>query len=73
MTGAAIPGFGPGGSGQRRGPPAGGLQPCPDSPNCVSSKSSDPRHRIAPWDMGVNRRRVETIREMMATDLKLRP
>ena len=137
MTGTVILGFGPGGSGQRPGPPAGRLQPCPDSPNCVSSKSSDPRHRIAPiaytgsgaegkqrlvevirslprtrilsnegpylyvafvsavfrfaddveflvdeaqkvihvrsasrvgyWDLGVNRRRVEAIRQMMAT------
>jgi uncharacterized protein (DUF1499 family) len=24
------------------------LRPCPDSPNCVSSQSSDPRHAIAP-------------------------
>jgi len=48
MTGTVILGFGPGGFGQRPGPPAGRLQPCPDSPNCVCSKSSDPRHRIAP-------------------------
>lgn len=26
----------------------GDLQPCPDSPNCVSSQSEDPRHAIAP-------------------------
>lgn len=24
------------------------LSPCPDKPNCVSSASEDPRHRIAP-------------------------
>jgi uncharacterized protein (DUF1499 family) len=27
---------------------AGQLAPCPDSPNCVSSQSADPSHRIAP-------------------------
>jgi uncharacterized protein (DUF1499 family) len=48
MTGAAVLGSGAAGSGQR--PPATGdrLKPCPDSPNCVSSLSSDPRHRVAP-------------------------
>lgn len=46
MTAAAI--LGAGCSGQRSGPPAGRLKPCPDSPNCVSSMSSDPQHRVAP-------------------------
>jgi len=72
MMGVAILGFGPDGSSQRPGPPAGGLQPSPDSPNCVSSQSSNPRYRIAPWDMGVNRRRVEAIRQMMATHCRSR-
>jgi uncharacterized protein (DUF1499 family) len=48
MTGAAVLGSGAGCSGQRSGPPADILNPCPDSPNCVSSLSSDPRHRVAP-------------------------
>ena len=26
----------------------GRLAPCPDSPNCVSSRAEDPVHRIAP-------------------------
>jgi uncharacterized protein (DUF1499 family) len=26
----------------------GRLSPCPNSPNCVSTQSQDPRHRIAP-------------------------
>ncbi len=30
------------------GVPVDRLRPCPDSPNCVSSQSSDPRHAIAP-------------------------
>lgn len=42
---AAIHGFGGNGSAQGR---ADRLKPCPDSPNCVSSLSSDPRHAIAP-------------------------
>lgn len=28
---------------------AGRLAPCPDSPNCVSSAATDPRHDIAPY------------------------
>ena len=28
----------------------GKLQPCPDSPNCVSTQSSDERHRIEPLE-----------------------
>lgn len=27
----------------------GKLAPCPDSPNCVSSQATDPRHAIAPF------------------------
>ena len=27
----------------------GNLSPCPDSPNCVSSQSTDPQHRIEPF------------------------
>lgn len=30
------------------GTPQTGLIPCPDSPNCVSSESTDKEHRIAP-------------------------
>lgn len=30
------------------GAPQTGLSPCPDSPNCVSSESGDPGHRIEP-------------------------
>lgn len=30
------------------GVPVDNLRPCPDSPNCVSSLSGDPRHAIAP-------------------------
>jgi uncharacterized protein (DUF1499 family) len=26
----------------------GQLAPCPDSPNCVSTRAADPKHRIAP-------------------------
>lgn len=43
MAGAAVHGFG--GSGSAQGPE---FKPCPDSPNCVSSLSSDPRHAVAP-------------------------
>lgn len=37
----------------RRSPPelgvtSGELKPCPNSPNCVSTQSEDPRHAIAP-------------------------
>jgi uncharacterized protein (DUF1499 family) len=28
----------------------GMLAPCPDSPNCVSSQSEDPGHKIAPFE-----------------------
>jgi uncharacterized protein (DUF1499 family) len=48
MAAVALMGTGAGCSGQRPGPSAGRLKPCPDSPNCVSSLSSDPRHRVAP-------------------------
>jgi uncharacterized protein (DUF1499 family) len=48
MTGAAVLGSGAACSGQRPTSTGGRLQPCPDSPNCVSSLSSDPRHRVAP-------------------------
>ena len=48
MTGAAVLGSGAACSGQRRGEAADRLKPCPDSPNCGSSLSSDPRHRVAP-------------------------
>jgi uncharacterized protein (DUF1499 family) len=48
VAAAAILSAGAGCSGQRSAPPAGRLKPCPDSPNCVSSLSSDPRHRVAP-------------------------
>jgi uncharacterized protein (DUF1499 family) len=47
LTGAAILGSGAACSGQRPAPTGGRLKPCPDSPNCVSSMSSDPRHRVA--------------------------
>lgn len=29
-------------------PRSSGMQPCPDSPNCVSSLAQDPRHAIKP-------------------------
>jgi uncharacterized protein (DUF1499 family) len=29
-------------------PPGAGLAPCPDRPNCVSSRSRSPRSRVAP-------------------------
>jgi len=48
MTGAAILGSGAGCSGQRSSPSTDIPSPCPDSPNCVSSSSSDPRHKVAP-------------------------
>jgi uncharacterized protein (DUF1499 family) len=48
MTGAAVLGSGAACSGQRPTATADRLKPCPDSPNCVSSLSSDPRHRVAP-------------------------
>jgi uncharacterized protein (DUF1499 family) len=45
---AAVHGLGSGGGAQdqRRTPPR--IAPCPDSPNCVSSLSSDPRHAVEP-------------------------
>jgi len=48
MTGAAVLGSGAACSGQRPTAAADRLKPCPDSPNCASSLSSDPRHRVAP-------------------------
>ena len=30
-------------------PGKGLLDPCPGSPNCVSTQATDPRHRIAPY------------------------
>lgn len=38
-------------SSRRREPPSlreGRLQPCPSSPNCVSSQAAEPEHRIPP-------------------------
>jgi uncharacterized protein (DUF1499 family) len=35
-----------GGSPSNIGVHEGRLSPCPDAPNCVSTQSSDPRHRI---------------------------
>lgn len=48
MAGAAILGSGAACSGRRSGPSTDILSPCTDSPNCVSSLSSDPRHKVAP-------------------------
>ena len=48
MTGAAVLGSGAACSGKRPTAAADRLKPCPDSPNCVASLSSDPRHRVAP-------------------------
>lgn len=48
MAAAAMLGAGAGCSGLRPAPTGDRLEPCPDSPNCVSSLSSDPRHRVAP-------------------------
>lgn len=48
LTGAAILGFGFGGTEHRQESTAAGLTPCPDSPNCVSSLATDPGHRVEP-------------------------
>jgi uncharacterized protein (DUF1499 family) len=48
LTGAAVLGFGAGCSGQHPQATPGKIEPCPDSPNCVSSQSAEPRHRIDP-------------------------
>ncbi|MGA2225031.1 MAG: DUF1499 domain-containing protein [Syntrophobacteraceae bacterium] len=34
------------------GPKGGGISGCPDTPNCISSKSPDGTHRIAPLQVG---------------------
>jgi uncharacterized protein (DUF1499 family) len=34
--------------------PGGGLPPCPASPNCVSSETTDESHRVAPFDLAVD-------------------
>jgi uncharacterized protein (DUF1499 family) len=37
-----------GGKPGRLAPPGGGLQPCPSTPNCVSTEASDTRHAMPP-------------------------
>lgn len=48
MAGAAVHGFGGSGSADSPDFTPARLKPCPDSPNCVSSLSADPRHAVAP-------------------------
>lgn len=52
MAGVAVNGVG--GSGSTREPNLASvrLKPCPDSPNCVSSLSSDPRQAVEPIAFG---------------------
>lgn len=52
LAACAGPGPAPGGSGGA-GPPGDELPPCPDTPNCVSSRAdpADRRHRIEPLDV----------------------
>ncbi len=61
------------------GPDGGGLAPCPGTPNCVSSQSTDQRHAVAPLRYegaagaamqrlievirGMKRARITTVRE----------
>ena len=47
----------------------GNLAPCPDSPNCVCTQSSDPRHRLAPVAIDD----PATMRERIRTALSLMP
>ncbi len=48
MAGAAVHGFGGSSSAESPDFTPARLKPCPDSPNCVSSLSADPRHAVAP-------------------------
>jgi uncharacterized protein (DUF1499 family) len=52
----------------------GKLAPCPNSPNCVSTQSQDPRHQIAPIDYTTSvaearARILEVIRSMPRTTI----
>jgi uncharacterized protein (DUF1499 family) len=48
MAGIAANGFESSGLAESSASVPARLKPCPDSPNCVSSFSSDPRHAVAP-------------------------
>jgi uncharacterized protein (DUF1499 family) len=48
MAGFAVNGFGSSGLAESSAPVPVRLKPCPDSPNCVSSLSSDPQRAVAP-------------------------
>lgn len=47
----------------------GGLAPCPDSPNCVSSQSGDPRHHVDPITYTGQRNRARRILEQTVADM----
>lgn len=48
----------------------GALPPCPDSPNCVSSQATDPRHAIPPLAIEGD---PEVAWEALIEDLEARP
>ncbi|MCU0561118.1 MAG: DUF1499 domain-containing protein [Desulfobacterales bacterium] len=48
MAGAVVHGWGDEGRAEGPNLAAGRLKPCPNSPNCASSLSTDPRHAVDP-------------------------
>ena len=51
---------------QHLGASQGRLANCPDSPNCVNSQASDPRHAIDPFPLAGDRSRVlHTLRSLL--------
>jgi uncharacterized protein (DUF1499 family) len=51
----------------------GRLTPCPDSPNCVNSQASDPRHAIAPLPLKGSAQATQALlKQLLASEPRTR-